>query len=186
MLANLFSSKSAGFDAIFEPVIRHREKLKGLDTLKQISFLDTQLYLKDNLLPKVDRASMANSLEVRTPFLDHRLVEYAMRIPSHWKLKGLRGKHILKSAYKDQLPLAILKRPKKGFDIPLTPWLRGRLRPLMERYLSKEQVGSLGHFNYPFVKTLIEEHLARKKNHRQLLWTLIIFQMWHSKYGPSV
>ncbi len=182
-LSSLLLSKSVSFEEIFNPVIRFREKLKGLDLLKQIGFIDIHLYLKDNLLPKVDRASMANSLEVRNPFLDYRLVEYAMRIPSSWKLRGNNGKYILKSIYKDQLPSQILKRPKKGFDIPLTPWLRYHLKPLIDNYLSKKKIEDTGLFHYSFVKGLIDGHLSRKKNYRQLLWPLLVYQMWHEKYG---
>ncbi|MBF0531650.1 MAG: asparagine synthase (glutamine-hydrolyzing) [Candidatus Omnitrophica bacterium] len=182
-LGELFVSGARNFEEVFEPVLRLRDKLKGADVLKQISYLDVHLYLRDNLLPKVDRTSMANSLEVRNPFLDYRLAEYAFRLPSSWKLRRGIGKYILRRAYQHALPKQILARRKKGFDIPLTPWLRGRLRPLLRENLSRTVLEQNGRFNRGKIQTLIDEHCAGKRNHRQLLWPLLTYHLWQKKFG---
>jgi asparagine synthase (glutamine-hydrolysing) len=183
LLQKVLPDNKSSFEEIFDPVLSRRDQVKGFDLLKQISYLDIHLYLRDNLLAKVDRMSMANSLEVRSPFLDYRLAEYAMQLPSNWKLKGRCGKYIVKRAYKSELPTSILKRSKKGFDIPLASWLRGDLLGLCNEYFSKQKIEQTGVFDYSFVKSLTNQHLCKKRNHRQLIWPLLIYQMWHENYG---
>jgi asparagine synthase (glutamine-hydrolysing) len=131
---------------------------------------------------KVDRASMFTSLEVRAPFLDYRIVEFLSRLPKNYKIHGLITKYILKELMRNKLPDTIIDRPKKGFGIPLSSWLRNELKPLCNELLSEHTLSKHNLFNYPFVKQLKEEHFAIKQNHRKLLWTLMIFQMWYRRW----
>jgi len=160
----------------FAPVDFYSKYLEDIrDPLDRVNFLDLHLYLQDDLLQKVDNMSMANSLEVRVPFLDHRMVQLAVGINNNLRLRGLKTKHILKKALDDYLPEGIKNRPKIGFDIPLDKWLRGGLRGFMEKSLDRDIIEETGLFSYEGIKKLADEHLERKKNHRQLLWPLIIF-----------
>jgi asparagine synthase (glutamine-hydrolysing) len=125
---------------------------------------------------------MANSLEVRCPFLDQKVVEFACRLPTLYKLNGLTTKYLLKQAAIGLLPRDIIIRKKKGFGIPVSKWLSGELKDVMTRYLSPERLKKQGFFNYVYVKDLMEEHLAKKKDNRKLLWTLLMFQIWHENH----
>jgi asparagine synthase (glutamine-hydrolysing) len=150
--------------------------------LERILYLSTKLYLQDDILVKVDRASMANGLEVRCPLLDQELVEFACRLPLHYKLRGLTTKYLLKKAASGILPDGIITRKKKGFGIPISQWLGGELKDFMLDHLSERRIKQQGYFNYAYIKDLIEDHLKKKKDNRKLLWTLLIFQVWHEKY----
>ena len=171
----------------FSPINQYQEALAALDDpLDRVNYLDLHLYLQDDLLPKVDRMSMAVSLEVRVPFLDHRMVELALSIPNHLRLKGLQTKHILKKALSAYLPPALHKRPKIGFDIPLGLWLRSELKDYMLSLLDERTMRDQGIFHYPFIKRTINQHLAGKTNQRQLLWPLMVFQNWLAQYQPEI
>jgi asparagine synthase (glutamine-hydrolysing) len=152
------------------------------DELDRLSYLDLKLYLQDDLLVKVDRMSMANSLEIRVPFLDYTFVEFAASIPNSLKLKGMTTKHILKKGDGEEASAEILERKKIGFDIPLGPWLRSELREFAEDVLSPERLKSHGYFNETYVRRILDEHMSGAHNHRQLLWPLIIFQFWYDRY----
>jgi asparagine synthase (glutamine-hydrolysing) len=141
-----------------------------------------KLYLQDDLLVKVDRMSMANSLEIRVPFLDHEFVDFATSIPSFLKLKGFRTKYILKKTMGRHLPREAIHRPKIGFDIPLGVWIRNELRDFALSVLSPSNLKNHGFFNDSYIKKLLEEHFGGLHNHRQLLWPLIIFQFWYDEY----
>jgi len=142
--------------------------------------LDVNLrtYLPDDLLIKTDRASMAASLEVRAPFLDHELVELAAAIPFNLKLNGRVTKHILKEAARGLLPDAIIDRPKHGFGVPLGAWLRADIAPVKEVLLSPEAHGR-DLLNMTAVECLIAEHAAGQRDHGQRLWTLLTLEWWH-------
>jgi asparagine synthase (glutamine-hydrolysing) len=144
--------------------------------------LDTQLYLAEDILTKVDRASMAVSLEVRAPFLDPRVAEYAASLPSNYKLRGRKSKYILKRAVSGLLPAFVARRPKKGFGVPFAEWLKGKLRPLARDLLSPERVRKAGVFNPTHVARLQDEHERGVANHRKLLWTLLMFELWHESF----
>ena len=135
-------------------------------------------FLLDDILVKVDRCSMLNSLEVRAPFLDRELAEFVLRLPARYKLHGLRRKYLLKKAFADLLPQKILHRNKRGFQIPVSKWLRGRLRPLMEDLLSKDSLSGHGFFNPEEVRRLMDAHLSGQHDLRTPLWTLMVFQLW--------
>jgi len=166
----------------YEPVAFHLQSCRAQDTLDRLFYLDLKLYLQDDLLVKVDRMSMANSLEIRVPFLDYTFVEFAARIPNRLKLKGLQTKYILKKAMAGRLPEEIFRRPKIGFDIPLGAWLRGDLKPFILEVLSPQNLSRHGFFNQAYIEKKLREHLRGQHNHRQLLWPIIIFQFWYDRY----
>ncbi len=163
---------------LFDPIFRVEESLRGSSGLDQIFYSDLKLYLQDDLLVKVDRMSMANSLEVRVPFLDHNLVEFAARIPHELKVRGLKLKYILRQAMRECLPPEITELPKRGFDIPLDTWIRGPLREFTTDMLSGPILQSSPYFNASFVQQKLDEHLKRHRNNRQLLWPIIVFESW--------
>jgi asparagine synthase (glutamine-hydrolysing) len=144
--------------------------------------LDTRLYLAEDILTKVDRASMAVSLEVRAPFLDHRVAEYAASLPGDYKLRGRRTKYILKRAVADLLPPFVIRRGKKGFGVPVAEWLKVKLKPLARDLLSPERVKRAGLFNPEYITRLQEEHERGVANHRKTLWTLLMFELWHESF----
>ncbi len=152
------------------------------DLVKRMQNLDTRLYLAEDILTKVDRASMAVSLEVRAPFLDPRVAEFAASLPSNYKLRGSKTKYILKKAVDDMLPRFVTRRPKKGFGVPVAEWLKFKLRPLARDLLSPERVRRAGVFNPEFVSRLQDEHERGVANHRKLLWTLLMFELWHESF----
>ena len=150
--------------------------------LAQQGYVDIKSYMTDDILVKVDRMSMAPSLEARVPFLDHKVMEFAAKIPTRLKLKGLTTKYILKKAVNDLLPEKILVRGKEGFSIPIKNWLMNELRPLLLDTLSEERVTKRGYFQPAYVKQLVQEHLDGKDNHSHRLWALMMFEIWHQNY----
>jgi asparagine synthase (glutamine-hydrolysing) len=150
--------------------------------LNRILYDDMKLYLEGDILFKVDRASMASSLEVRVPFLNRAVVEFASALPLQLKLRRLTGKYLLKRAMADMLPPAILKRSKQGFAMPVAHWLSGELRELVSDMLSAERIRRQGLFDATYVSRLLQDHLERKRDNRKLLWTLLVFQLWHARY----
>ncbi len=158
------------------------DEFEDSDPLWQQQYADIKTYLVDDILVKVDRMSMANSLEARTPFLDHRVVEFAAGLPSRLKLRGLGTKYLLKRSVATRLPQEILNRGKEGFSIPMKNWLRQELRPMMEDVLSAQRIQRGGLFNPRYTEALKTEHLAGTANHAHLLWSLMIFEIWREKY----
>ena len=152
------------------------------DEIEQMQFLDMNFYMAEDILTKVDRAAMAVSLETRAPFLDPRIAQFAASLPLEYKLKGKKGKFILKEAVKDLLPNNILNRPKKGFGIPVAEWLKGRLNPLLHDMLSPERLKSQGLFDPAFVEGMIREHETGRASHHKQLWTLLVFQLWSDNF----
>jgi asparagine synthase (glutamine-hydrolysing) len=150
--------------------------------IERMQFLDLNFYMAEDILTKVDRASMAVSLEVRAPFLDPRVAQFAAALPLEYKLKGNKGKYILKKAVEPLLPKTILQRPKKGFGIPIAEWLKGRLNPLMHDLLAPDRLKNQGLFNAEFVRKLIKEHETKTASHHKQLWTLLVFQLWYDNF----
>ena len=139
-------------------------------------------YLPEDILFKVDRASMAASLEVRAPFLDSELVDWLAGLPYEAKRKGNHGKLILKKALAGKLPMQIMNRPKKGFGIPIAQWLRGPLKGWMMDLLAPDRLNWQGRFDSKEVMRLVEQHLAGTNDHRKPIWTLMIFQIWYDQW----
>ncbi len=163
----------------------HLNTCQAQEPLNQLLYCDMKLYMEGDILPKVDRASMANSLEVRVPLLNHTLVEYVVGLPHDLKLHRLTTKYILRQAVRKQLPKAILERGKKGFNMPVAKWLTGPLHPLAEEMFSTERLQRQGFFEPTYVRGLLNEHLAGRYDHRKLLWTLLVFQLWHERWGKT-
>jgi len=166
----------------FEDVIHYVQESKLLKEFERILYLCMKLYLQDDILVKVDRASMANSLEIRVPYLDHTFVEYVAGLPTIYKLRGLTTKYILKKAVKDILPKEIVRRKKKGFGIPLSKWFNQELKDLLLSYLNEERIKKAGIFHYPYIQRLLDGHFSHKQNNRKQLWTLLVFEMWREHY----
>lgn len=150
--------------------------------LDQQQYMDIKRYLPDDILFKVDRMSMAVSLEVRGPFLDYTLVEFAARLPTELRLRGITGKYLLRRAMQNILPEQILHRPKLGFNIPYKNWLRNELRDLLLDALNPARLRQQGLFEPTYVETLVREHLTSQQDHAHQLWQLLMFQLWAERY----
>jgi len=154
------------------------------DRITFLQYLDLKLYLQESILVKVDRASMANSLEVRAPFLDHELVEFVMRLPSTYKLKGFTSKYLLKKAAQPYLPSEIIQRKKKGFGVPIAKWAKGPLREMFTDLLSPDRIRREGLLNPQHVEKLLQDHLLNRRDNRKQLWTLLVWELWRDRYHP--
>jgi asparagine synthase (glutamine-hydrolysing) len=158
---------------------RYFQQVSHLDALSQQQYVDIKTYLADDILTKVDRMSMAVSLEVRVPLLDHRIVEFALALPASQKLRHGQTKLILRRAMQGILPQAVLQKPKEGFSIPLKHWLRGPLRPMMTDLLSADSVRRRNYFVPRTVAQWMAEHLDGRANHSHRLWALMVLELWH-------
>ncbi len=155
------------------------------DPLERLIYAYVKTYLQDDILTKVDRASMACSLEVRAPFLDVELADFLGRVPSSAKLRRLDTKHLLKRAMDGVLPEGIARRPKKGFGIPVAKWLKTSLREQLESELSDSRLRAQGLFDSREVQRLVSEHMSGRYDHRKPLWTLFVFQLWHRRWASE-
>jgi asparagine synthase (glutamine-hydrolysing) len=144
--------------------------------------VDFETYLPDDVLTKVDRMSMAHSIEARVPLLDNEVVELAASLPAHMKIRGLVRKHALKAVARTLLPPAILERPKQGFGVPLGVWFRGHLRELFGDVLRSASTRQRAYFDRSFVDRMVDEHLAGRRDHTMRLWQLVMFELWHRQY----
>ena len=145
-------------------------------------YVDIKTVLEGDMLAKVDRMSMVNSLETRAPFLSKDIVEFAWSIPDEYKLCGRNKKRILKDAFEDMLPHSFCKLPKYGFPIPLDYWFRTSLNSWVHDLLSQESIEKEGFFNWGYVKSLIEEHEKGIRNNKNKIWTLIAFEKWYKHF----
>jgi asparagine synthase (glutamine-hydrolysing) len=152
------------------------------DDLTRVLHQDMRVYMQDDILTKVDRTSMAHSLEVRVPLLDHTVVEFVTSLPISWKLKGWTTKYLLKQLALRYLPEQIVTRKKKGFGVPIAAWIRGPLRELVQDLLSPDRIRSGGVFEPATVTRLLEEHLSGRFDHRKTLFTLLVFELWRERW----
>ena len=161
-------------------------KAVGMPDAEIANMLDFLMYLPDDLLVKLDRTTMAASIESRVPLLDNRIVEFSMALPFGYKIKGLTQKYLLKRVMKGKLPGRIINRKKKGFGIPLTKWLQHDFRREAESVLSEESLGHSGLFNADYVARLLREHVTNTYDHRKKLWPLLVFVKWLHAYKINV
>jgi asparagine synthase (glutamine-hydrolysing) len=173
----------AGGD-VYAPVREVFARAGGDDLLNRQLYTDLCLYLADDILVKVDRMSMATSLETRAPFLDVDVMELAFSMPGHLKIHRGARKHVLKQAMRGVLPDRILTRRKEGFSIPMKNWLRGELQPLMRSLLSKERLQARGLFDAADIGRRMDEHVAGRQNHAHTLFPLMVFERWAEAHLP--
>ncbi len=149
-------------------------------------YLISKIYLTDDILVKVDRASMATSLEVRGPFLDYTIQEFGAQLPYDLKLSRLTSKYILKKMAEKHIPEYIIKRKKQGFAIPVTKWLKHDLKDILLHYTSKSYIENQGLFQHAFIDKLVQNHLNETWDNKKLLWNLLVFQLWYEKHKPTI
>lgn len=154
-------------------------RVDATDALNRMLYIDTKLWLPDDLLARGDKTSMAASLEARVPLLDHKLVEFAASLPPHLKLRRLTRKYLLKKVSRKWLPRQIIDRKKEGFPIPISTWFRNEVRPFIRDILSPTAVQRRGLFNPYYVEQLLNEHEAGKADHGALLWGLLSVELWY-------
>lgn len=160
---------------------QHWNRCDSFDDLDRLCHTDLRFYLQDDILFKVDRMSMAHSLEVRAPYLDHQLVEFVSSLRPELKLKGLTTKYILKQLAQPLLPSKIIHRKKKGFGIPIAPWIKSDLKEIFREILSPETLSQEGLFDPSWIGRLLDDHLRNRRDNRKLLWTLFVFELWRQK-----
>ncbi len=152
--------------------------VEGAAALNRLLYVDTKVWLPDDLLMKADKMTMATALELRVPFLDHELVEWAATLPENSKLNGGSGKHLLREAMRGILPEAILTRSKKGFPVPTAPWLSGRLRDFAHDALLAPDSGCRRYMDVQGLRQIVREHQQGLDRHEEI-WTLLVFEFWH-------
>jgi asparagine synthase (glutamine-hydrolysing) len=153
--------------------------------LQRMLYADTKLWLPDFLLLRGDKLSMAHSLEARVPLLDHKLAEFAAALPPRFKLRGFTRKYLLRKVAARYLPREILDRPKQGFPIPLSQWLRRELRTFARDLLAPETIRRRGLFDSSYVLRLLNEHESGFADHGLLLWGLMSLELWHQRFVDS-
>ena len=153
-----------------------------IDVVDRALMADTSSYLPNDLLVKVDIASMAVSLEARSPFLDHHVMEFAASLPARYKLRGLTTKYLLKNALKGLLPGENLKRSKMGFGVPIGKWFRGELKSFLAETILSERALGRGYFKREAVRLLVDEHTNSRRDHAHQLWTLLMLELWHQEF----
>ncbi|MDP8263819.1 MAG: asparagine synthase (glutamine-hydrolyzing) [Candidatus Ancaeobacter aquaticus] len=176
-----FCKDLSGYSS-YDTVLNKFNEAKDLDPLSAMLYVDASLYLPDDTLKKVDRMSMANSLEVRVPFLDHRVMEYATSIQSHYKINGLTTKYIIKKAFSDKLPKRITKQRKSGFSIPIHDWFRNELKVYAKEILLDKNARLSEYLNHDFINTLLESHQNGKRNLGHHIFSLLMLELWLQKY----
>ena len=149
------------------------------DPVNRMLYCDFKNSLPNDMLAKVDGMSMKNALEVRVPMLDHRIIEFIFQLDGNLKLKNGKGKYILLETFKDLLPPALLNRPKAGFEVPISQWLKTDLKFLIDEHLSEAKIKQQGIFHYGPIKGLIDDLQQNRRDTSWQLWNLIVFQAWH-------
>jgi asparagine synthase (glutamine-hydrolysing) len=164
----------------------HPGTFQKINHIDRLIYVYLKTYLINDILVKLDRASMYNSLEARTPFLDPQLVNYINSLPVRYKIRGKKSKYLLKETMKDKLPSYVIDRPKKGFGPPLAQWIIDDIRPLVLNVLSENKIKKQGIFNYNFIDSLLKQHFNGRANNYKLIWNLFVFQYWYDNYYKSL
>lgn len=156
--------------------------VKTAEPIDKLLYIDSKTYLPGDILTKVDRMSMAVSLEVRVPLLDHKLIEFMARAPAALKLAGYETKYLLKQAVKDLVPAEILTRPKQGFGVPVQEWINKQLRGRIRDILTPSRMKQRGYLEPDYVEVLLDEHERGRRDHSMAVWALFMFELWHRKF----
>ncbi len=176
-----FAEKTAAIDSV-DLIVNWYAKADASAFLDKTLFVDIMSYLPDDLLVKVDIASMANSLEARSPFLDHKLMEFAAALPPHLKLNGIQSKYLLKKAFSSVLPRSVLYRKKMGFGVPIDRWLRNELKELTYQILLEKRTVERGLFKEQAVRMLIDEHMLKRADNSYRIWALLFMEVWYRMF----
>jgi len=161
---------------------RLQQDVSHLDPLSQMLYVDTRASLPDDLLMVNDKMSMAHSIEARVPYLDLPLLAFVESLPPHCKLQGLHGKFLHKKALERWLPRTVVHRRKKGFDNPVTHWLRGPLRPLVQELLFSADAAVRRYFDMDVLTRLVAQHDSGREDHMRQIYLLLSFEMWHRRF----
>ena len=180
-----FMREVSDFDFAAARFNEYASKVKTADDLDRLLYIDCKTYLPADILTKVDRMSMAVSLEARAPLLDHRLVDFVTRIPSSLKLAGTQTKQIFKRAVSDLIPPEVLNRPKQGFGIPIPQWINQELRGRIRETLTEPVTCQRGYFESSYISTLLDEHERGRRDHSRALWALLMLELWHRTFLDS-
>ena len=186
-LNNVLSSDIRMLTQAYDPsehISRHWNALANQEHVARMLYTDIKTYLPDDILVKVDRMSMAHSLEVRAPFLDYRIIEFAAALPADFKIKGEQKKVLLKKAFSRLLPEHILQRKKHGFSVPLANWFRADIKPFAESALL-ETPALASFFDLGYIRKLWSEHQTGLRDHGTVLWSLLMFALWQKEYLPA-
>jgi asparagine synthase (glutamine-hydrolysing) len=179
------NGRAAALEDPFHVFERQFAACQATAMLSRLQYVDLRVYLPDDILVKVDRTSMAHSLEARVPLLDHKLVEFAATIPPELQLRGLRKKYLLKRVMAHRLPGKILNRKKGGFNVPVPSWLRDELRDYTRDVLSEKRLREQGFFDPGFVQRLVRDHQELRADYSRNIWGLLIFALWYEEYGGA-
>ena len=170
----------------FTAFARHFTRVASLDPLRQLLYVDLKTWLANDILVKVDRMSMANSLEVRSPLLDHKVIEFAATLPSDLKYRGRTSKYLLKRHLEGQLPRSVIHRAKHGFEMPVAAWLRGELREMGQELLLSPRALNRGYVVPSVVRRLWDGHQRGFEDHSTRLWALLVLELWHRTFVDRV
>jgi len=182
-----FCAWAQGQPAATEGFRRHWDRAPASDHLSRLLYLDTKTYLPADILTKVDRMSMATSLEVRAPILDHLFVEYVTALPARWKLRGGVSKYIFRNlSERVGVPREVLDRPKRGFSMPLEHWMRKGLKEELSMTLLEPRTLQRGYFNPAAVRLLVEDHFSGRRDNSSEMWLLLMVELWHRNFLPTV
>ncbi len=172
----------SGKEIAYRYLIDIFENAPADNDIDSMLYSDFRSYLPDDLLVKMDVASMANSLETRSPFLDHKLIEFTSSLPYKWKIRGLNSKFMLKDTFKEYLPDEILRRGKQGFSIPLGKWFRGELKGYLKDTVLSEKAINRGYFDRNNLEKFVNDHIEGRKDYGFCLWALVMLELWHREY----
>jgi asparagine synthase (glutamine-hydrolysing) len=153
------------------------------NAVDKLLYLDSKTYLPSDILTKVDRMTMATSLEARVPLLDHELIEFVQKIPAEMKLKGTETKYIFKKALEGIVPQEILYREKQGFGVPINEWINAQLKSRIHETLLEKKTLERGYFEGKYIKTLLDEHSKKRRDHSHSLWILWMLELWHRRFA---
>jgi asparagine synthase (glutamine-hydrolysing) len=180
-----FTRKLEDLPSVGSRFLQYAGNVKTGDDLDLLLYTDSKTYLPGDILTKVDRMSMAASLETRAPLLDQRLIDFVTRIPAALKIVGTETKHIFKRAVKDLIPEEVMNRPKQGFGIPIPKWINQELRGSILETLNDPLTRQRGYFDYSYVNVLLTEHERGRRDHSKALWTLLMLELWHRRFLDS-